>query len=205
MTFRAMDAGCGGVDDFGNGDCPGPVTLVGLYAATNNSVWQSFACDGHAHQLIAPRPLLLRDREVLRRREDRSRDERIGRRYAGEQDGPLARGADATKLLRRAIEWSKRHPLHPTKTTDLPSHQHVQRRLTVAELADELFVDPGDIEVLLTNLDPDNRGRHPDGTILTEYGAAIRDQIDHLCERTVPAYWWPGSDPEAGTGATKMR
>ena len=166
---------------------------------------RSFACDAHAHLLIAARPLLTRDREVLRQREQLAADPRIGRRYAGEPAGPLADGADATRLLRQAIEWGKRHPLHPTKTTTSPSHRHEPARITLDQLADELAVSAGDVEVLLANLDPDEHGRHPDGTLRTEYAAAVRDQIDHLCERTVPEYWWPGSDPEAGWGATKMR
>lgn len=61
------------------------------------------------------------------------------------------------------------------------------------------------MRVLLSWLDPEGGGRHPDGTLLAEYAAAVRDQIDHLSERTTPEYWWPGSDPEAGWGATKMR
>ena len=77
--------------------------------------------------------------------------------------------------------------------------------MTVEALADELGVHPGDVRVLLSWLDPEHGGLHPDGTLLNEYGGAIRDQLDHLCERTVPDYWWPGHDPEAGTGATKMR
>ena len=78
-------------------------------------------------------------------------------------------------------------------------------RMTVDELAVELGVHPGDIRVLLSWLDPENGGLHPDGTLLNEYGGEVRDQFDRLCERSVPGYWWPGSrDPDAGKGATKM-
>jgi len=77
--------------------------------------------------------------------------------------------------------------------------------MTVNELAAELGVHSGDVVVLLSWLDPDNGGLHADGTLLNEYGGEVRDQFDHLCERSVPGYWWPGSsDPDAGKGATKM-
>lgn len=76
---------------------------------------------------------------------------------------------------------------------------------TPDELADELGVDPGDIRVLLARLDPETGGVLDDGTISSEYAAAVRDQLDHFGERSVPALWWPGSDPDAGRGATKTR
>ncbi|MGI5126801.1 hypothetical protein ACQEVB_08295 [Pseudonocardia sp. CA-107938] len=106
MAFRAMDAGCGG----GDVECDAPVTAVGLFLASTGTVWQSFACDAHAHQLVAARELRARDRDKLRRREELAADPRIGRRYAGERDGPLARGAAATALVAEAVEWGKRHP-----------------------------------------------------------------------------------------------
>jgi hypothetical protein len=210
MAFRAMDAGCGGIDDDDpDTSCAAPVTAVGLYLASTGTVWQSYACDAHAGQLIAPRALRPRDRDKVRRREQHAEDPRIGRRYAGEQDGPLARGSAAAKLVRAAIEWGKRHPFPnlptPPRTTEDDRPAHEVGRMTVDELAEELGVHPGDVRVLLSGLDPDNGGLHPDGTLLNDYAAAIRDQLDHLCERTVPGYWWPGHDPDAGTGATKMR
>jgi hypothetical protein len=67
------------------------------------------------------------------------------------------------------------------------------------ELADELGMDPGDIRVLLEQM-----GAEPGAEVGVEYAEAVRDQVDHYCERSVPAFWWPGSDPEAGTGATRM-
>lgn len=73
--------------------------------------------------------------------------------------------------------------------------------VTVEELADELGVDPGDVRVLLEQLGTPDTG----GPIPAEYAADVRDQVDHFCERSVPAVWWPGSDPDAGSGATKMR
>jgi hypothetical protein len=72
--------------------------------------------------------------------------------------------------------------------------------LLADELGHELGVDPGDIRVLLEQM-----GAGPDAEVGMEYAEAVRDQIDHFCERSVPAFWWPGNDPDAGKGATKMR
>lgn len=69
----------------------------------------------------------------------------------------------------------------------------------VDELADQLGVDPGDLRVLLAQL-----GEHDD-TMSDAIGAEIRDQLNRFGERTVPGLWWPGSDPDAGRDATKMR
>jgi hypothetical protein len=210
MAFRAMDAGCGGVDgDQSDVECPAPVTAVGLYLASTGTVWQSYACDHHAHQLIAARALGPRDRDRLRRREELAQDPRIGRRYAGEREGPLARDAAATTLLRKATEWARRHPFHPTSPPPAatPDDEPARRRagMTVDELADELGLHPGDIRVLLSWLDPDHGGLHPDGSLRNEYGGEVRDQFDQMCVRSVPDYWWPGHNPDAGKGATKMR
>jgi len=74
--------------------------------------------------------------------------------------------------------------------------------VTVDELAAELALHPGDVRVLLEQLESPVL----DGEIPDELGGEVRDRVDHLCERSVPGYWWPGSsDPDAGTGATKMR
>ena len=40
------------------------------YARQNRNAWLAFACDRHADDLIAPRELLPRDRDVLNRRRD---------------------------------------------------------------------------------------------------------------------------------------
>lgn len=211
MMFRAMDAGCGGVDGGdAEAECPNPVTAAGLYLASTGTLWHAFACDEHAHQLIAPRELRTRDRDTIRRREKLAQDPRIGRRYAGEQDGPIARGAAAAKLVRKATEWSDRNPFGgapaPVRASSVPGRQRSERpRMTVDALADELGVYPGDVHVLLSWLDPERGGLHPDGTLLNEYGGEVRDQLDPMCVRSVPDYWWPGHNPEAGRGATKMR
>jgi hypothetical protein len=68
---------------------------------------------------------------------------------------------------------------------------------TVTDLAEDLHVDPGDLPALLAQL-----GEWPE-TASSELAAEVRDQLDHLGERTVPAIWWPGSDPDAGSGATR--
>jgi hypothetical protein len=67
-----------------------------------------FACGHHADQLIAARPLLPRDRDVLERRCEKHRTEVAGRRWTGEQEGPLARGAAAERLVERAKAWAER-------------------------------------------------------------------------------------------------
>ena len=105
-AFRTMAAGCGGIVHrglLGPTHCEAEPTVAGLwYAANGRTAWLGFACDRHADQLIAARPLLPRDRDLLNRRRDRHRTELAGRRWAGEQEGPLARGAAAERLVERA-------------------------------------------------------------------------------------------------------
>jgi hypothetical protein len=72
------------------------------------TVWFGFACDRHADQLVAARPLMLRDRDVLSQRRDQERTELAGKRWAGEQEGPIARGAAAGRLIERANTWAAR-------------------------------------------------------------------------------------------------
>jgi hypothetical protein len=72
-------------------------------------VWLAFASDRPAADLIAARSLLPRDRDVLNRRCDKRRTELAGHRWAGEQEGPLARGAAAERLVERAKAWAERH------------------------------------------------------------------------------------------------
>ena len=66
--------------------------------------------DVHADDLIAPRELLPRDRDALNRRRDKRRTQLAGHCWAGEQEGPLARGAAAERLIDRAQAWAERHP-----------------------------------------------------------------------------------------------
>lgn len=112
--FHVMAAGCGGIIDHDllpPSGCSARPTVAGLwFAAHGRTARLGFACDQHADELIAPRPLLPRDRDVLERRRDRGRTERAGRRWAGEQEGPLARGAAAERLVERAKAWAKQHP-----------------------------------------------------------------------------------------------
>lgn len=82
--FSVMNAGCGGVvhhDVLPPSSCQAHPTVAGLwYAAHGRSVWLGFACDRHADELIAPRQMLPRDRDILERRRDRHRTELAGRR-----------------------------------------------------------------------------------------------------------------------------
>ena len=113
MTFHCMAAGCGGIvfrGVRGPTSCPAEPTMAGLwYAAHGRTVWLGFACPEHAEQLIAARPLLPRDRDALERRRDRRSTELSGRRWAGEREGPLARGVAAERLVERARAWAERH------------------------------------------------------------------------------------------------
>lgn len=113
-AFHVMGAGCGGIVHRG---MQGPThcfrepIVAGLwFAAHGSTAWLGFACEQHAQQLIAARALLPRDRDVLHRRRDRHRTEIAGKRWAGEQEGPLARGAAAERLVERAKAWAAAHP-----------------------------------------------------------------------------------------------
>jgi hypothetical protein len=53
--------------------------------------------------------MLPRDWDVLERWRDRHRTEMAGKRWAGEQEGPLARGAAAERLVERAQAWAAAH------------------------------------------------------------------------------------------------
>ncbi len=83
-AFHVMAAGCSGIVDhdlLSPADCQAHPTVAGLwYAAHGRTAWLGFACDQHANELIAPRPLLPRDRDGLERRRDQRRTERTGQR-----------------------------------------------------------------------------------------------------------------------------
>lgn len=112
--FRVMSAGCGGYDQhtvIPPSACVNEPVVVGLYPTgrpgRRRSVWRGFACRRHAHQLVAARPLLPRDRDVLARRRDEQRVQITGRRWAGEREGALAHGREAGDLVARAVAWAK--------------------------------------------------------------------------------------------------
>jgi hypothetical protein len=111
-AFHVMAAGCGGIVHRGMQgptDCQRKPVVAGLwYAAHGRTAWLGFACEENADQLITPRELLPRDCDVLERRRDRHRTEMAGQRWAGEQEGPLARGAAAERLVERAKAWVER-------------------------------------------------------------------------------------------------
>lgn len=114
--FQVMAAGCGGFVHHAGvapSHCEAEPTVVGLVMFRRRdgrrAAWRAFACNRHADHLIAPRPLLPRDRDVLARRRDERRTKLAGRRWAGEQEGPLARGAEADDLVERAWAWQQRH------------------------------------------------------------------------------------------------
>ena len=105
-AFHVLAAGCGGMvfrGMQGPTHCGREPVVAGLwYAAHGRTVWLGFACEQHAGQLVAARALLSRDRDTLHRRRDRHRAELAGQQWAGEQEGPLARGAAAKRLIERA-------------------------------------------------------------------------------------------------------
>ena len=113
VAFHVMAAGCGGMvfrGMQGPTHCEAEPTMAGLwFAAHGRTVWLGFACDRHSDHLIAARPMRPRDRDVLARRRDRYRTELSGTRWAGEHEGPLARGAAAERLVERAKAWAATH------------------------------------------------------------------------------------------------
>lgn len=122
--FQVMAAGCGGYvhhDLTAPTACAATPIVAGLrYSARDRTVWLGFACDTHADQLIAARPLLPRDRDRLRTRQDRERTELDGKRWAGLRDGPLARGRAAEQLVARARVWAAAHPWRPGSASRAP-------------------------------------------------------------------------------------
>lgn len=117
VPFQVMAAGCGGFVQpavLAPMSCVAEPTKVGLIMAgkpgQRRAVWRAFACDEHADVLLAARPLLPRDRDVLARRREKRRVLLAGRRYAGEDEGPLARGRAADELVKRARAWAAAHP-----------------------------------------------------------------------------------------------
>lgn len=70
---------------------------------------------------------------------------------------------------------------------------------TVEFLADSLGMQIEDVEGFA-------RARYGDVPIEGEVAVAVRMDLDsEHCVRSVPEVWWPGADPDAGSGATLMR
>lgn len=116
MPYQVLAAGCGGFNQYvdkGPDSCRRNVTVTGLVFEQGHrpAVWQGFACDVHASELIAPRRLLPRDRARLMRRQDKRSTLMDGRRWEGEDEGPVAVGSAAERLVERARAWAEAHPL----------------------------------------------------------------------------------------------
>ncbi len=128
MPFHVMAAGCGGMvfrGAQGPTHCQAEPTMAGLWFSPHGrTVWLGFACDRHADTLVAPRLLLPRDRDALARRRGKRRTELAGQRWAGEQEGPLARGVAAERLIRRAKAWADRHPPPVRARSDADEPEH---------------------------------------------------------------------------------
>ena len=95
----------------GPAHCGAEPTRAGVWhSRQGRTAWLAFACDQHSSDLIAPRELLPRDRDALDRRRDKRRTQLAGHRWAGEQEGPLARSSAAERLIERAQACAERHP-----------------------------------------------------------------------------------------------
>ena len=112
--FRPQDPSCGGYRQgvwTAPSPCPHPVAAAGLYVNRADhrpyrwSVWWAFACPEHAHELVAARPLLDRDRAEIARRRDLREHWTPGRDVE-----PLAVGRPAAELVERAHRWATAHP-----------------------------------------------------------------------------------------------
>lgn len=107
--FYASDGSCGGYRHgmwTAPARCPAAPVAAGLafYEKPRPVVIWAFACPEHVEHLIAPRPLLERDRaEMARRRE-------LSARHEPDPVGPLAVGRAARELLDRARRWAHAHP-----------------------------------------------------------------------------------------------
>lgn len=96
-----------------------PPTWAGLvYGHSSATLWWAFACERHVAHLYAPRCLLDRDRAELERR--RAEQERALAGHSFQRTEPLATGAAAKRLLRRAIAYHDHHK-DPLDTGGRPS------------------------------------------------------------------------------------
>lgn len=115
--FQTDVAGCA-LSSAGQQDpraCRCPVTRAGLRLVLEPEprLFLCFACDEHANQLDAPRPLRPRDAE--------ERAARRRRAQAGPADSPaapMAVGRDAVELHARALAWAARHTPTPAHRKD---------------------------------------------------------------------------------------
>ena len=113
MAFHVMHAGCGGMVHRGRQGpehCHAEPTVAGLWFAVHGrTVWLGFACDQHAADLIAARPLLPRDRDVLDRRRDK-------RRTSSPDDDGQARRKDPLRVVQRGSDSSSAPEHGPNAT-----------------------------------------------------------------------------------------
>jgi hypothetical protein len=73
---------------------------------------------------------------------------------------------------------------------------------TTQEIADALHMDRSDVDLLIDALAED-RVDHDD--VADWMSTMVHRTLDPNGERTVPAQFYPGLDPDVGSGATKMR
>lgn len=106
-------------------DCPRPVTRAGLRLVLEPEprLFLCFACDEHANQLDAPRPLLARDAQERAARRHRAQTAR-----ADAPATPLARGREAIELHARALAWAARHTPAPEHREDPPPRPPAPQR-----------------------------------------------------------------------------
>ena len=109
--WRLAAAGCGAFGHAGTPcGCQGAVTHAGLILREHPvQAWLAFSCSMHTDDLIAARPLLDRDRAVLA--DWRARERRALDGQGWDPPRPLAVGAAANYLVRRALRKTATWPL----------------------------------------------------------------------------------------------
>lgn len=105
LPWRVGTPRCGAYVPSGAGgapaQCQAEVTHAGLrLGAEPVEVWRAFSCRRHASELRAPRELLDRDREVLA--DWHAREQSALNRQPWDPPGPIAVGAAAREIVRRA-------------------------------------------------------------------------------------------------------
>jgi len=115
--FQTDVAGCA-LSSAGQQDpraCRRPVIRAGLRLVLDPEprLFLCFACDQHASQLDAPRPLRARDAE-----ERAARRRRAQTGHADTPAPPMAVGRDAVELHARALAWAARHTQAPEQRKD---------------------------------------------------------------------------------------